>query len=143
MRISLEKYYSKVDTDLLAHIIHRIEDFNGRQNIIQDSEFLQIATLKLQESESFQAHIHLWKDLQSPTNIAQESWVVIKGRIEVTFFDLDGSLLHRDVLEEGDCSVSLHGGHSYSAISDSLVYEFKNGPYLGQVKDKKYIKDLK
>ena len=138
----MEKFYSKVQRDLLAHAIYRIDDFDGRQNIIADSEFLQIATLKLAKLESFQAHIHLWKDLPKDKNIAQESWVVVKGEVEVNFFDIDGAFLHRDVLREGDCSVTLYGGHSYSAVSDSLVYEFKNGPYLGQAKDKIFIEDL-
>jgi hypothetical protein len=138
----MEKFYSKVQKDLLAHAIYRIDEFRGRQNIIDDSQFLQIATLKLAEMETFQAHIHLWKDLPKSKNIAQESWVVIKGKVEVNFFDIDGTFLHRDVLREGDCSVSLYGGHSYSALTESLVYEFKNGPYLGQTKDKKFIKDL-
>lgn len=138
----MEKFYSKVQRDLLAHAIYRIDDFDGRQNIIDDSEFLQIATLKLAKLESFQAHIHLWKDLPKDKNIAQESWVVVKGEVEVNFFDIDGAFLHRDVLRVGDCSITLYGGHSYSAISDSLVYEFKNGPYLGQAKDKIFITDL-
>jgi hypothetical protein len=138
----MEKFYSKVQKDLLAHAIYRIEDFKGRQNIIEDLEFLQIATLKLDKLETFEAHIHLWKDLPKNKNVAQESWVVIKGEVEVNFFDIDGALLHRDVLREGDCSFSLYGGHSYMALSESLVYEFKNGPYLGQEKDKKFIKDL-
>ena len=135
----MEKFYSKVDSSLLAHAIHRLAEFDGRKNIINDSEFLRIATLKLNQNESFDAHIHLWKDIVSSKNVAQESWVVIRGTIEVNFFDIDGSFLHRDLLHQGDCSISLHGGHSYSAKTDALVYEFKNGPYFGQVKDKKFI----
>jgi hypothetical protein len=138
----MEKIYSRVQKDLLAHAIYRINEFEGRQNIIADSEFLQIATLKLARLETFEAHIHLWKDLPNVKNVAQESWVVVRGKVEVKFFDIDGTFLHQDVLSEGDCSISLYGGHSYSALSDSLVYEFKNGPYLGQIKDKKFIKDL-
>jgi len=138
----MEKIYSRVERDLLAHAIYRLNEFNGRQNIIADAEFLQIATLELYQSESFDAHIHLWKDLPRQDNVAQESWVVIKGEIEVSFFVIDGTFLHKGVLYEGDCSISLHGGHSYSALTNSLVYEFKNGPYLGQIKDKKFIKDM-
>jgi hypothetical protein len=95
--------------------------------------------LKLAKSESFKAHLHVWKDLPKQSSVAQESWVVISGEVEVKFFDIDGSFLHQDILKEGDCSISLYGGHSYSAITDSLVYEFKNGPYLGQLKDKRFI----
>lgn len=138
----MDKFYSKVEEGLLAHAIYRFSEFEGRQNIISESEFLQIATLKLSKMETFEPHIHLWKDLPMGENVAQESWVVVKGEIEVIFFDIDGEFLHQDVLREGDCSISLYGGHSYTALSDSLVYEFKNGPYLGQLKDKKFIKDL-
>ena len=135
----MEKFFSKLNSKELAHMIVRLSDFDGRTNVVSEKEFLQVSTLQLSAGESFVPHIHLWKEIGGSTNVAQESWVVIKGRIECSFYDVDGSLLAVDFLDEGDCSISLHGGHSYRAMSDAIVYEFKNGPYLGQEKDKKFV----
>jgi hypothetical protein len=135
----MEKFFSKVNANELAHMIIRLSDFNGRSNVVNEKEFLQVATLKLERGDSFLPHIHLWKEVGGSTNVAQESWVVIQGKIECSFYDVDGKLLAVDFLNEGDCSISLYGGHGFRAISDAVVYEFKNGPYLGIEKDKKFV----
>jgi hypothetical protein len=49
-------------------------------------------------------------------------------------------VITEEILEPGDISLTLHGGHNYVALEeDTLVYEFKTGPYLGQEKDKVFI----
>ena len=58
--------------------------------------------------------------------IAQESWVVLKGSVECHFYDTDGELLDKPVLNVGDCSITLGGGHNYLILEDdTLVYEYK------------------
>ena len=77
---------------------------------------------------------------EKTTNIAQESWVVIKGLVEVTFYDIDDTILDKVILNPGDVSITYRGGHNYKILSDdTLVYEFKTGPYLGQQYDKVFI----
>ena len=74
--------------------------------------------------------------------IAQEAWVVIKGKVEVSYFNELGHLIRKEILEEGDVSITLHGGHTYTILEDALVYEFKTGPYTGQKNDKVFLKEL-
>jgi hypothetical protein len=135
----MQNIYSENKKGLLLHCVIRKAEIAGRQNLIADNEFLQVSTLGLQAEDTFKAHIHLWKDVDFTQYLAQESWVVISGEIEVSFFDTDGKLLETVVLGEGDSSVTLHGGHSYRAVKESLVYEFKSGPYRGVNSDKKQI----
>jgi hypothetical protein len=111
----------------------------GREQLVDSSEYLQIASLNLKSGESFVAHKHLWKILSDNNNIAQESWVVLKGKIEVTFYDLNDDVLHSEILGPGDVSITLYGGHSYKIIEDSIALEFKSGPYLGKDLDKELI----
>tara|TARA_R110000850_G_scaffold180956_1_gene306445 strand:- start:231 stop:464 length:234 start_codon:yes stop_codon:yes gene_type:complete len=76
--------------------------------------------------------------------IAQESWVVIKGSVEVSFFDTDGDFLEKHVLNSGDSSFTLEGGHTYLILEDdTLVYEYKTGPYLGQNNDKAFLDEIR
>mgnify|MGYP001207209045 CR=1 FL=1 len=56
--------------------------------------------------------------------------------------EIDNKILAEPVLEKGDCSVTLEGGHTYTILEDkTLVYEFKTGPYRGQKLDKEFINE--
>ena len=137
----MEKYYSKDNPDVLLHIINRVSDINGRENLSPDNEFLQLASMKMKSGTTFKPHKHIWKSGREVV-IAQESWVVISGSVRVIFYDLDDSLLTSSVLCQGDCSVTFQGGHNYEILEeDTLVYEYKTGPYTGQNNDKEFIDD--
>tara|TARA_Y100000592_G_C5419936_1_gene292648 strand:+ start:26 stop:448 length:423 start_codon:yes stop_codon:yes gene_type:complete len=137
----VHKIYSNVEPNTLLHIIHRKEDFvNSREDIIPAENFLQLATLRMENKKTFRPHKHIWKQPDSEQIIAQESWVVISGKVKCLFYDLDDTLLASPVLEPGDCSITLQGGHTYEILSDdTLVYEYKTGPYRGQENDKVFL----
>ena len=132
--------YSKVDKDKLLHIIHRASEFSGRKELVSPEHFLQVATLELDKGKEFDPHKHIWKTLESNMSIAQESWVIIRGQVEVTFYDLNDEVLVSHVLNPGDISITLYGGHGYRVLEDTLAYEFKTGPYFGQAMDKEFIR---
>ena len=135
------KVHSRSDNNMLLHILYRKDEFSNRQDIIEANQFLQVASLKLINKQTFQAHKHLWKNSNNKKIIAQESWVVIKGKIKVDYYDLDDQLLESFILSEGDCTITLYGGHNYTSLADdTLVYEFKTGPYIGQSNDKQHLK---
>jgi hypothetical protein len=135
----MKKIFSRVEPDKLLHLVLSTSNNQGRAQLVDSDQFLQIATLELKSGESFSAHKHLWKDLPTNKSIAQESWVIIKGSVEVTFFDLDNSKLETHILNAGDLSITLYGGHGYKVLEDTIAIEFKSGPYLGQELDKIYI----
>ena len=46
----------------------------------------------------------------------------------------------KTILNEGDCAVVFHAGHGFSVLEEgTILYEVKNGPYYGQLKDKSFI----
>ena len=135
----MEKIYSKVDGRLL-HVIHRMHEFQGRQDVIPENNFLQCATLKMEKGKTFLPHKHITKDRHYPEQIAQESWVIIKGSVKCIFYDIDDNIIAEPILKEGDASFTLYGGHTYEILEDNtLVYEYKPGPYEGQKLDKVFI----
>lgn len=135
----MEKFYSKIDPQKLLHLVNRIEDITDRINIAPEEEFLQLASLKMKKGQTFQAHKHI--HMEKTTNIAQESWVVIKGSVKCIFYDLDDSVIAEPILKTGDCSMTFRGGHNYLILEDdTIVYEYKTGPYLGQEMDKVFLK---
>ena len=135
-----DKIYSKIE-DKLLHMVYRAEDFIApRTELVEADQFIQCAYLKLEEGKTFKPHKHIWKSPNYKQVIAQESWVVIKGSVKVFFYDIDGELLETHVLSAGDSSFTLEGGHTYEILEDdTLVYEYKTGPYEGQEKDKVFL----
>ena len=42
----MERIYSKIEPDKLLHVINRLSDITGRDDIIPENNFIQCATLK-------------------------------------------------------------------------------------------------
>ena len=135
--------YSKIYPDILLHIINKYDDISNRTDIVPEDQFIQLATLRMDSGKTFKPHKHIWKDGQESV-IAQESWVVIKGSVMVYMYDLDDTLLAKEIINVGDCSITLAGGHTYEILSDdTVVYEYKTGPYTGIENDKVFINDIR
>ena len=140
----MELIYSKVEPDKLLHIIHKKYEFYSideghRRDVVGEKEFIQLSALNMEKGHTFRPHQHIWKPGEESC-IAQESWVVINGSVECHFYDTDGTLLNKPILYRGDCSVTLGCVHTYLILEDdTLVYEYKTGPYKGQKNDKVFL----
>lgn len=136
----MEKIYSKVDPTKLLHLIVRKEDMTpGRQDVISEENFIQCSILNMEEGKTFKPHKHIWKE-RTRNVIAQESWIVVQGSVKCIFYDIDDTIIAEPILKVGDASFTLEGGHNYYILEDNtLVYEYKTGPYEGQKLDKTFI----
>ena len=123
------------------HMVYSSSEFTEtRTELVPSENFIQCAHLKLSKGKTFRPHKHIWKDSPCEKVIAQESWVVIKGKVKALFYDLDGTFLESHVLGPGDSSFTLEGGHTYEILmDDTVVYEYKTGPYQGQSLDKEFL----
>ena len=137
---TMEKIYSKIEENKLLHIINRLDEIEGRHEVVPEDNFIQCATLKMANGKTFPPHKHITKDRHYPEQIAQESWVVIKGSVKCVFYDIDDTIIATPILEAGDASFTLYGGHTYEILEDdTIVYEYKTGPYEGQKLDKAFL----
>ena len=135
----MKKIYSKI-LNKPIHIIFFKEDFQGRIDLVDPNEFIQVASLKLDKKQTFKPHKHIWKKNMEKNSIAQEAWVIVRGSVKVDYYDVDNNLIHNEILTAGDCTITLQGGHNYTSLKkETLVYEFKTGPYLGYDLDKELI----
>lgn len=136
----MEKIYSKVEPKKLLHVINRLEEINNRTEVVPEDNFIQCATLKMEKGKTFKPHKHITKERTYKEQIAQESWVVIKGSVKCIFYDIDDTIIVTPILNAGDASFTLYGGHTYEILEeDTIVYEYKTGPYEGQSLDKTFI----
>jgi hypothetical protein len=138
----MEYIFSKVEPDLLLHIVMRFQDFNKpRTEIIDANNFLQAAGLRIDAGQKFRPHYHIWKGISYNETKSQESWVVLRGAVKCTFYDVDNTVIAEPILKERDACFTLHGGHTFESLEDfTCILEHKTGPYEGQEKDKIFIK---
>jgi hypothetical protein len=139
----MEKIYSKYIQDKLLHLVNRMSDIvespDKRRDLSPTDQFLQMSTLKLPKGQTFKAHKHLWRKGEDQI-IPQESWIVIRGRVKFIYYDVNDQPLGETILEQGDCSMTFEGGHTYEIMeSNTIVYEVKSAVYYGQEKDKVFI----
>jgi cupin fold WbuC family metalloprotein len=140
----MKKFYSKSNPDLLLHIALSSEEVlstGSRKDVVPEEQFLQLGIIKHDAGTKFRAHKHIFKK-GFDTVIAQESWYVVQGSVKVIFYDVDDEVLDEVVLNKGDISITLQGGHNYEILEDNtIVCEYKTGPYEGQKLDKEFISD--
>ena len=132
--------YSKHNNKLL-HLVYSPSEFpEGATELVNPCHFIQCMFLNLPKGKKFPAHQHIWKDVMNKQTISQESWVVLKGSAKGSFFDTTGELLKDVILKEGDITFTLDGAHSLEILeNNTLIYEFKTGPYEGAAKDKVFL----
>ena len=103
-----------------------------------EEEGLQVACFLMNKNDTFKPHKHI-KQVRT-TDITQESWIVIKGAVKVILYDLDDKIIKDEILKSGDCLITFRGGHNLIILEDdTIVYEYKTGPYQGPEKDRIFI----
>lgn len=137
----MEKIYSKIESDTLLSIVNRLEDITpNRRDLTPEKEYLQVSCFKMHKDKTFRAHKHLKQE--KITDITQESFVVVRGKIKAIIYDLDDTIISEPILSVGDCIITLYGGHNYLGLEDdTIIYEHKTGPYYGVLNDKTYIEE--
>lgn len=127
--------YSTIKKKLVLGSLFRLSKIkNKRVNLCPENELIQISYEKLKANRILRPHHHI-KNFRK-TNITQEGWVVFRGKIKVTLFDLDKSLVKNFILKRGDCFVLFRGGHSFRNLSkNTILFEIKNGPFKKNKKD--------
>jgi cupin fold WbuC family metalloprotein len=134
------KIYSNVVKGLLLHQVCRFEEIQEeRTNLCSDSSFIQCAALNMNKGKTFKPHRHITKN-RNEIYTPQESWIILKGIAKVFLYDTDDSLLATYILKRGDSSFTFYGGHTYEIMeNNTIVMEYKTGPYEGQSNDKIFI----
>ena len=137
----MKKIYSKIDPECLLSVLIKKKDITSeRTDLAPDIEPLQGSTKKLKKGDKFNPHTHNY--LPRQTHTTQEAWIVIEGEILISLYDLNNKLFFQETLNDGDCILNFRAGHTFEVTKeDTLLYEFKNGPYMGVRADKTLIED--
>lgn len=136
----MTEIYSRIEPDKLLHFIIRDSDINvERYDAICEKERLQLAVLNMKEGKTFKAHKHKYNTITTESP-AMEIWVCTKGAVQCTYYDTDGSFLAVALMQPGDLTCTIEGGHNYESMEEGTrVMEIKSGPYFGQEHDKEFL----
>src|SRR3989344_7399414 len=89
---------------------------------------LQLLLIKRKKGHVVARHMH--RKLEKIPRQPQEAIVVIKGSLEARIFDRKGKFLAKKKVSAGQCLLILDGAHEVKFTKDSLVYAFKDGPFV-------------
>jgi cupin fold WbuC family metalloprotein len=136
----LKKIYSLKKPKKLLNIVYSQGIKKGklmkieRTSITEESCCIQAMHIKLPRGSEIEPHKHgVIKRVTFRTN---EGLMVLKGKVELSIFDIDKKLIERIMLYPGDITILVEGGHSFKVLEHASVFEFKNGPYFGKKRDK-------
>ncbi len=126
----MEKIYSRLNKKNLLHIVsHNININDNRVDLTDEKLPLQVSRINLKNSV-IKPHYHNLKQLHPNKIEPNECWVVMNGKLEISLYDTDKSLIENKTLIKGSILVTLSGGHSINSSSlDSEMVEIKLGPY--------------
>lgn len=124
---------------ILCHLVFHPSTNSGRIDLTEVADLLQVASIAPEDGASFRPHYHIPKPVESSEVPTMESWVILQGEVTVHYFDESQVLLESIRLGQGDITLTFRGGHGYSDASGLVAVEFKSGPYLGQLADKKFL----
>jgi cupin fold WbuC family metalloprotein len=133
----INRIYSLVEPNKIIAIISKNLPGN-RVNLTPENQILQASIINFGRNTKVVAHSHL--NTERNTFGTQEAWVVLKGKAEVLFYDLDKKLINSKLISKGQVIILFDGGHALKTKSRSFVMvEIKNGPYLGKDYDAVHI----
>lgn len=129
----MEKIFSAVDPSMLLHVIVNTAAVSSdRVDLSPSEEFLQLSVVPLKAGRALKPHRALPRPLGGHAPV-QESWIVMRGAIDVSLFDVDGSPLATRSLTAGWLLVTFRGAHGFSTVDDdTTIIECKLGPYIGR-----------
>jgi hypothetical protein len=98
-------------------------------------EVLQVGTVRYPAGHIIPAHHHQ-RIMRQPTGDVPESLLVLRGLVEVTLYDTGHRVMGKVTLAEGDAIILFRGGHGFRIWKDTVLFESRQGPYVGAGVDK-------
>lgn len=93
----------------------------------------------LAHSAGFTEPPHYHQPVTRNINDLQQMFVVQRGLVVVELYSDDGNLLREIEMHAGDAIVLIHGVHALRVVEDMQCISVKQGPYLGEEKDKVFV----
>ena len=129
----------------MEHFVVNITHFGLRGCLVKELEKFD-KLLRIDDDSFFKSEINfdLFDYVENNPFATGYTWSKYDYRVKdrKDLYDLDDKVVESVLLNPGDVSITFRGGHTYEIMKDNtLVYEYKTGPYLGQKFDKVFLDD--
>lgn len=128
--------YIKLRKKTLALIVRANLKPQKDQFLTDPQSPLQLGVLDYPKNASVKPHLH--RQVIKTTHKNQEFIYLIKGQVKVDFY-YKRKLFKTETLNPGDCLLQLSGGHGFTFLKPSKIVTIKQGPYLGQSREKNLL----
>jgi len=131
----VQRIMSAGDPQRVLHVVVRTHEITGgRLNVSDPQEWLQMSVLQLSPTQAMVPHYHHGRPPEAPAAaVTQETWIVMRGGLDVRLFDENHQLVESTHLGAGDLLATFGGGHAFDRPEPAtVIVECKNGPYLGR-----------
>lgn len=119
----MEKIFYK---DILIGI--KISTFpKGSVPCTESEEALGLLTLRHPRGTYLKAHVH--KPVKRVSTKLQECFIVRQGKVRMDLYGPDKKFFKYIFLSAGQAFIALNGGHGFHFLTDSELWETKNGPF--------------
>ncbi|KAA3646323.1 MAG: hypothetical protein DWQ07_08885 [Chloroflexi bacterium] len=93
----------------------------------------------LAHKAGFEEPPHYHQPVERTISDLQQMFVVQRGVVVVDLYGDDGELLREIEMHAGDAVVLIHGVHAIRVLEDMQCISVKQGPYLGEERDKVFV----
>jgi len=123
--------------EIIAYVFRKRLRVDGTKFLTPDESTLQIGLLEHPSGTEIKTHFHPAKKKQK-ISISEEFLYVEEGRVRVSLYLEDWTLIKKVSLSKGDSILILKGGHGLEVLSKCRIIEVKQGPFLGNKTTKVY-----
>ena len=89
----------------------------------------QVGFVVYKADEFIVPHIHI--PMERKFVGTPEALLVRLGSVEVQLYNNDKQLVTERELRQGDIILLVGGGHGFTMLEDTVLFELKQGPYIG------------
>ena len=117
-----------------AIIIRKGYQKDGMSFFTPDSYSQQLAYMNRPKDYEIDPHLH--NKVSREVEYTLEFLYIKSGKVKIDFYQTDQTYFSSETLLAGDCVLLTYGGHGFTMLEHSEIIEVKQGPYVGENKDK-------
>lgn len=126
----------KHNDTVLAMIVRTHFPPYGLSFITPDDFSQQLAYMRHPAEKVIQPHLH--NLITREVHFTKEVLYLVQGKVRVDFYDNEKQLLENRVLVAGDLILLSEGGHGFTMLEETVMFEIKQGPYAGDADKTKF-----
>ena len=125
------------NNEKLAIIIRNNYSDKGIHFLTPDDYSQQLAYMHHEAGHKIIPHFH--NIAPRTVHYTQEVLVIRKGKLKVTFYNMEQESVADTVLDSGDVILLCAGGHGFEVLEETEMIEIKQGPYMGENNKTRFV----